>query len=76
MEIWVENIKTKKTWKLDSDVTKDVFIINGEQHYKYGVESIHNYKFYPVCPKEAPTMNLEEREFTQMSIFDYEVDNE
>jgi diguanylate cyclase (GGDEF)-like protein len=30
------------------------------------------YRFYPICPKDAPTMEIPEQDFEQLNIFDYE----
>jgi hypothetical protein len=53
MEIWVQNIKTKKAWILDSDVTKEVFIVNGQTTYKRGDASMWCYRFYPCDPNHC-----------------------
>ena len=58
-ETWVQNIKTKEVWKLDTDSTKEVYIDeNGQTHFD--LEMISQYRFYPICPKDAPTMEVPE----------------
>ena len=37
------------------------------------LENIGDIRFYPCCPKEAPTTGVPEQDFEQMSIFDYGV---
>jgi len=65
---WVENINTKECWRLDTDPSKEVYI--GEDRQIHYAREIYNYRFYPMCPKEAPKMEaLEYGE--QMSLEDF-----
>lgn len=61
MELWVEDLKTKECRKISQE--------EGTRLCQLG--DIWRYKFYPVCPKDAPTMNLPEQDFKQMNIFDF-----
>lgn len=59
-DLWVEDKKTKKCWR-----------VSDEEARKLCEGDIWRYKFYPVCPKEAPTMDIPEENYEQMSIWDY-----
>ena len=63
MDLWVQNIKTKECWK----TTKE------EADKLCQLEDIGMYRFYPICPKDAPTMEIPEQDFQQMNIYDFEV---
>lgn len=43
---------------MDTDPTKEVYI--GEDHIIHYKEEIWKYQFYPMCPKEAPKMEVPE----------------
>lgn len=58
----MKDMKTKKCWKISQE----------EGTKLCQLEDISRYKFYPVCPKDAPTMEIPEVDFQQMNIFDYE----
>ena len=62
MELWVEDRKTKKCWKLSQDEGTELIQTTSD---------LGRYRFYPICPKDAPTMNLPEDDFTQMTIYDF-----
>ena len=64
MELWVEDRKTKKCWKVSQDEGTKLI---------QSTADIGRYKFYPVCPKDAPVWECPEDDFQQMSIFDYEI---
>ena len=66
MELWVEDQKTKKCWKITQE----------EGTKLCQLEDISRYKFYPICPKEAPTMRLPEVKYEQLSIFDFGIKDE
>lgn len=55
---WVENINTKECWRLDTDPSREVYI--GEDRQIHYAREIYNYRFYPMCPKEAPKMEVKE----------------
>lgn len=55
---WVENINTKECWRLDTDPSREVYI--GEDRQIHYAKEIYNYRFYPMCPKEAPKMEAPE----------------
>lgn len=73
LDIWVENIKTKECWRYDDDPAKDVYQCGGIPFYK---NDMSMYRFYPCCPKKAPTMKLPKVDLHQMTIFDYEDEKE
>lgn len=68
-DTWVKNIKTGDCWRLDEDDTKPIYIKDGQT--VINLADISNYKFYPVCPKEPPTMGLPNIEYKQLSFDDY-----
>ena len=70
MEIWVQNIKTKKAWILDSDVTKEVFTVNGQTTYKKGDASMWCYRFYPCDPNHCEKLEKDTFGY-QFNIMDY-----
>lgn len=67
-DTWVKNIKTGECWRLDGDETKPIYIKDGQT--VINLTDISNYRFYPVCPKEPPTMDLPQREYKQLSMFE------
>ena len=67
---WVENINTKECWRLDTDPSREVYI--GEDRQIHYAREIYNYRFYPMCPKEAPKMEVPDPEYgEQMSLEDF-----
>lgn len=70
MEIWVQNVKTEKTWLLDSDVTKEVYSIKGQTYYKGGIKCMYNYKFYPCDPRRCKKIEADTEGY-QYTIEDY-----
>lgn len=65
---WVMKKNTKECWRLDTDSTKEVYI--GEDHIIHYKEEIWKYQFYPMCPKEAPKMEVPEHG-RQMTLEDF-----
>jgi hypothetical protein len=55
---WVMNIITKDCWRLNKDATKEVYL-DENNHLQYKSD-IGNYRFFPMCPKEAPQMECPE----------------
>ena len=60
-DMWVQDLKTNKCWRVTQEEGRE--LCN---------KDVARYKFYPVCPKDAPTMEIPEVDFQQMNIFDYE----
>ena len=69
MEVWAENIKTKECWKLDYDSSKPIYY-DYKGHTVMSLEDVSKYRFYPICPKEAPVFEVPEHG-DQMTIFDF-----
>ena len=68
-DMWVEDLKTSEAWRLDHDDTKKVYMdADGRTVYKC---KIHEVKFYPCCPKKAPTNKDIIESGKQYNIFDY-----
>lgn len=67
MEIWVKDLKTGESWKLDDDENKIVYQKDG--HSVFNIRDLGRIRFFPFNPDEAE----KEREGYQLSIFDYEL---
>ena len=81
MEIWVKDLKTGNSWKLDEDSTKLVYTKNGQTQLK--LSEVGRFRFFPCDPEKAEAYKkqqcheLEKNSLGyQFSLFDYEVDNE
>ena len=70
MEVWCEDVKTKECWKLTRDKTKPVYY-NEDGTTEINLSDISRYRFYPVCPKDAPVNEVVEENPHQMTIFDF-----
>ena len=57
MEIWVKDIKTNNSWKLDGDATKLVYEKDGHPVFK--LADIGRFRFYPVDPNSAEVQKQE-----------------
>lgn len=57
MEIWVKDIKTNNSWKLDEDTTKLVYEKDGHPVFK--LADIGRFRFYPVDPNSAEVVEKE-----------------
>ena len=76
MEIWVKDIKTNNSWKLDGDTTKLVYEKDGHPVFK--LADIGRFRFYPVDPNSAEVIEKErchelemDSEGYQFSLFDF-----
>ena len=66
MDVWVKDLKTGKTWILDTDKTKPVYNDeNGTLQINY--KDISKYKFYPFNPDAKE----QEKEGYQFTLFDF-----
>jgi len=69
---WVQDIKTGEAWRLDSDRSRPVYRTEaGGIEFRDGLGSMSNYKFFPCCPKEAPTNRNIQETGEQLTIFDF-----
>lgn len=67
-DLWVQEVKTGKCWRLDHDETKPVYI-NKDGQTVFELDQVSQYKFFPCCPKETPKNEVIETG-EQMNIFD------
>ena len=81
MDIWVKDLKTGESWKLDDDSTKLVYRKDGQTQLK--LSEIGRFRFFPCDPnsiEEYRAKSCHEKEMNsigyQYSLFDYEVENE
>lgn len=68
-DLWVQEVKTGKCWRVDNDSSKPVYMDESGQTV-FELADVSKYKFFPCCPKEAPRFETKE-DFEQMNIFDF-----
>ena len=69
---WVKDLKTGECWRLDHDPTKPVHLseLRGII-FRDGLATMSRYKFFPMCPKDAPKNEGIPETGEQMTIFDF-----
>lgn len=68
-DLWVQDVKTKECWRVDHDSSKAVYLDENNRTV-FDLKDVAKYKFFPCCPKEAPTLEVNEN-YEQMDIYDF-----
>ena len=72
IDLWVEDLETGESFRVTRDKTKPIYI-KDDGSTEIDLQNISRYRFFPCCPRKAPTFSEVQEDYQQMSIFDYEV---